>query len=187
VGVNAAAGRGPEGVSAVIFGIIVVNVFAAIWCIGGLYSAGAPVWCWPLPALVSVGIVVACLRETAGVPARSPEESARVGRLIGIWSGVEGVAILVAANGLANLGRARLVAPAIAMIVGLHFFPLAWGLPAPPYLALGCALVLLGAGSMLLPGAYPAPVAAFGAAILLWVTCIALVRRARAHAAVIKP
>lgn len=161
-------------------GLIVVNVFAAIWCILGLNGAGAPAWSWPLPALASAIIATLCLRATAGLPARSPEEGARVGRIIFIWSAAEGVAIVIVLNVLINLGQARLAVPAVAIIVGLHFFPLARGIPMPPYVALGSALTVLGAGAMLLPGPYPAPVAGFGAAILLWFTCIALVRKASA-------
>jgi hypothetical protein len=164
----------------VTYAYIVLNFFAAAWCIWGLQAAGRPVWSWVFPAIASLVIGAICLRATAGVPRRSREEGARIGRLIGIWSGIEAAGILVAVNVLAGVGRERLVVPAVAVIVGLHFFPLARGIPAPAYGVLGWALVVLGAGAMLLPGAYPAPVAAFGAAILLWVTCVALVRRALA-------
>jgi hypothetical protein len=52
-------------------------------------------------------------------------------RKAGIASGVEGLAILLAVNVLAHFGRSDYAAPVIAIIVGLHFMPLAQRLPAP--------------------------------------------------------
>ena len=61
-------------------------------------------------------------------PATSPEDLAReksTGKWFGIIFGAEGLGIFIAINIVANIGHPELEVPAIALVVGLHFFPLA--------------------------------------------------------------
>jgi uncharacterized membrane protein len=64
--------------------------------------------------------------------------------IVGIASAAEGVAIFVTAMVLLNLGRRDLVVPAVAIIVGLHFLPLALWLPAPIFYIPAALLVAIG-------------------------------------------
>jgi hypothetical protein len=52
-------------------------------------------------------------------------EEKRMGKWFGIIFGAEGLGIFVGINSVINLGYPDLVIPTIALVVGLHFFPLA--------------------------------------------------------------
>ena len=52
-------------------------------------------------------------------------EEKRMGKWFGIIFGAEGLGIFVGINIVVNLGYPDLVIPTIALVVGLHFFPLA--------------------------------------------------------------
>ena len=153
-------------------GIWVLSFFATLWAAIGVATAGFPQWSYIVPLAISAVIATICLRLVAGADMRSVQEGRRIGRLVVIWSAVEGIAIFVAVNVLDNLGLARFDLPAIAVIVGLHFIPLARGLPARLYYGTGAALVVLGLAATLLPIPDIAPTAGFGAAIILWASCM---------------
>lgn len=48
-----------------------------------------------------------------------------MGKWFGIIFGAEGVGILIGINVVTNIGHSDLVIPVIALVVGLHFYPLA--------------------------------------------------------------
>jgi hypothetical protein len=52
-------------------------------------------------------------------------EGKRSGKWFGIIFGAEGLGIFIAINVVINLGHADLTIPVIALVVGLHFYPLA--------------------------------------------------------------
>ncbi|WP_426669951.1 hypothetical protein ACPPVU_01655 [Mucilaginibacter sp. McL0603] len=52
-------------------------------------------------------------------------EGKQAGKWFGIIFGAEGLGIFVAINIVVNLGHADLTIPVIALVVGLHFYPLA--------------------------------------------------------------
>jgi hypothetical protein len=115
-------------------GLIMMAFFTTLWAgiaYGGL--AATPYW----PVLL---IFVACsavfifnavqLYRMAKFfpPATSPEDIAReknTGKWFGIIFGAEGLGIFIAINIVINLGHPELEIPVIALVVGLHFFPLA--------------------------------------------------------------
>jgi len=157
-------------------GIWVLTIFAAIWFAVGVAGAGLPWMALLVPSVVSGALIGWGLRTTGTEAPRN----LNVGRLVGIWSAVEGVAIFIAANVCVNIGAQDGVVPVIAIIVGLHFLPLARGIPLPLYYATGAALVALGLGALLLPGPERMGVTGFGAAAILWVSCVLLIRQAKA-------
>jgi hypothetical protein len=58
----------------------------------------------------------------------SPEDAAekkRMGKWFGIIFGAEGLLIFLAVNIVINLGHPDLIIPAIALVVALHFYPMA--------------------------------------------------------------
>ncbi|HVW96098.1 MAG TPA: hypothetical protein VHA56_09030 [Mucilaginibacter sp.] len=56
---------------------------------------------------------------------KEKEEGKKMGKWFGIIFGAEGVLIFLGVNVVINIGQPRLVIPVIALVVGLHFFPLA--------------------------------------------------------------
>ncbi len=161
------------------FGAMIMSVFAAIWWIVGGRASGFPAVAWlGVPLLVSGTILfLAWRRSSAAAPAPASDTGDRV---VGIASAAEGVAIFVAAIILPNIGHADWMAPVVAIIVGLHFLPIAKWLPAPSYYLTAALLVAVGAVGLALPAGRPRTiVVTVGAACILWVTSAAVLYRLR--------
>ena len=158
-----------------------MGVFAAIWWVVGVRASGyASPLVYGVPLVVTGLIVVAALRSRDRFEQVSSEEKARRDRLVGIASGIEGLAILVAVNALAKIGRSDYAAPVIAIIVGLHFVPLAQWLPARLYYATASLLVLLGVcGFAIQRPDQRLLIVSIGAACILWLTCAIVLSRGR--------
>lgn len=151
-------------------GPVILSIAAAIWAIAGLNLAQAQRITWLAPAIISAAIIAAVLAATRHHAPPPAAEEKRIGRLVGIWSGVEGVAIFLAINLCANLNRTRLIAAAICLIVGLHFVPLAKGLPVPAYYLTAALMTALGLAGILASAFVIPPAVALGAAAILWGT-----------------
>ena len=156
------------------FGVWMLSLFAAIWGVAALAALKAPGWAWLAPPAISVGVVVLCRRVGASA-AGTPGDGRRVGRLVGLWSAVEGIAIVLAINMLLKVGAVRLAGPAVGVIVGLHFLPLASEVsPCRLYYVTGTALIGVGVAAMFLPDPYPLAATGAGAAVILWLSSAAL-------------
>jgi len=154
-------------------GVVVLGVFALLWAGAALISAGCPLWLIAGPLTISAALCLWAFRTP--VPPRTPEEGRRIGRAVGLWSAVEGIAILAAINLLPRFGAAAAIPSAIAIIVGLHFLPLARALSRPLYYATGAAQVALGAASLLVLPPLRLPLLGAGAALVLWASAAALI------------
>ena len=154
-------------------GAMIMAVFAAIWWVVGIRaSAHGSVLMYSIPLFITGAIITAALRRGPGTVPLSSEEDSRRGRLVGIASGVEGVLIFVAVNVLANIGKRDFFAPIVAVIVGLHFLPLARWLPARFYYVTSALLVGLGiAGVSIADADRRLLTVSIGAACVLWLTC----------------
>jgi hypothetical protein len=158
--------------------IFVMSAFAAIWWMIGAAQSGRG-----SPMMYAVGIAISSLMVALGWRRGGPpvarEERKRRGRIVGIASAVEGAAIFAAVTVLVNLGRRDLIAPAVAMIVGLHFLPLARWLPAPIYYLAAVLLVAVGMAGVLVQD-LPARIltVGIGAAAVLWSSCAVVFLRA---------
>ncbi|HEX5433710.1 MAG TPA: hypothetical protein VFY05_05700 [Candidatus Angelobacter sp.] len=159
--------------------IIVLSFFAVIWWIVGASQLPRGSVLISAIGIVISGVFVAFDRRR-GVQPATREERKRRGRIVGIASGVEGVAIVAAVNVLVRMGRRDLIAPAVAIIVGLHFLPLARWLPARIYYLTAALLVAVGLGGALVQ-AGPVRILAvgMGAAAILWLSCAVVLLRAQ--------
>lgn len=63
---------------------------------------------------------------SAATSAEALAEKKRTGKWFGIIFGLEGIAIPIVVNIAIMMHHPELVIPAIALIVGLHFYPMAW-------------------------------------------------------------
>jgi len=118
----------------VAFGLLLMSVFTVGWT-GNTFAA------WPIPAAwtaFGIGLALAAWFITTGVRllrARGQfradltpqDEQVRktTGRNFGIIFGAEGVVIWLTVTILNATGNQDYVIPAIALIVGLHFYPMA--------------------------------------------------------------
>lgn len=75
-------------------GIIILNVFAAIWAVLGLVFMQAPSWMLVGLVLLSLGLVGWSWKKREMASNQCDAESRRIGRLVGLWSGAEGLARL---------------------------------------------------------------------------------------------
>jgi hypothetical protein len=156
-------------------GMIVLAVFAAAWAILGILLAGSDTRAVVVPILMSIALIGWSWRWSGFATSRGPH----VGKLVGLWSAIEGVAIIIVGNLLQHFHRPDLVIPAAVIIIGLHFFPLARGIPVRLYHATGAALLLLGLSALLLPAYERASITCFGAALILWSTVMLAVLQIR--------
>ena len=156
-------------------GLWVLCFFAAVWAVAGVLVDGAPTWWIGPPIVLSGAILIFALRR-----AGSPQESApHVGRLIGTWSAIEGIAMFLAANVLVNLHLRQAIMPVLAIIVGVHFLPLARGIPARLYYATGAALIVIGIVALIAPPWHLPLLVGGAAAAILWASAAASVLGAR--------
>ena len=93
--------------------------------------------------------------------------------------GLEMLAIILVTNIVAALGRADLIWPSIAVIVGLHFIPLARVFASPIYYVTAAVLTSLGLATPTLPNGSAQLLLGVGAALTLWAT--ALVTEPKIH------
>jgi hypothetical protein len=160
-------------------GLLVLTMFAAAWASVGLLVSGGARGLILLPIALSLALLACGWRGSGLVRSRGPH----VGKLVGLWSAIEGVAIIVTENVLQNLHRGDLIFPSVAIIVGLHFFPLARGIPVRLYHATGAGFVFAGLVGLLLPAAERPMAVGMSAALILWATALVVVLRARQVAA----
>jgi hypothetical protein len=158
-------------------GIWVLNIFAAIWGMGGIMVGHGSVWLAVVPIAISAALLFWSSRRPVGTG--NPVEGDHVGRAVGIATAIEGVAIFVVANVLINLHMPTLLLPAIAIIVGLHFLPLARWIPVPLYYRTSAGLIAVGLAASFFPPENRAIATGIAAAAVLWVSGVMLVRRGR--------
>ncbi|MGA9978680.1 MAG: hypothetical protein WBQ08_08600 [Candidatus Sulfotelmatobacter sp.] len=171
-----------------VAGAAILTLFGSAWCIVALALWPAhPVWSIPAGSVATVVLLALCvMRLTAlrNIPSiHDPVAAAkgkRAGMLFGIIFGAESGLIWLCAMLLARLGLSVWIPIAVAVIVGLHFIPLARVFEVPLYYwtgalsvlgMLGCSLIR-DAGTRLL-------CAGLTMAAVLWLTAVLLLLQAR--------
>lgn len=162
-------------------GAVFMFGFGVVWLLLGLFN-GRPSPAWMKAALVAAGVGLGAVILTLGMRAShlpspaslSPEQVAmnrEIGKHFYLIFGLEMAAIFVAVLALNLLHHPDFILCGIALIVGVHFVPLAALFHRPIYYwtgFLGCAIGLLGffiADSLLRQ-----KVVGLSFGLLLWVT-----------------
>lgn len=123
-----------ETVKGIASGLFMMAVFTIIWvgiAFGGLhtspYAIALIIFVIAAVVFITKGISIYKLaKHFPGVESEKDKaEEKRTGKWFGIIFGLEGLFIFIAINVVVNLGHAELTIPAIALVVGLHFYPLA--------------------------------------------------------------
>jgi hypothetical protein len=149
--------------------------FGAIWLILGLYARGqldAAALCWIAGCALALAAAAVRLMQRAGRTPATPEGAARNRVFYWINAG-QWVAVFVALNILHRLRLDVYGVSVIAVVVGLHFFPLARLFRNPLHYATGAlmvawsALVALKAPLDILQG-----ITALGAGVILWLSAV---------------
>ena len=143
-------------------GIAILCVMAAIWAGWSLYADHLAQWTYI--AAVTVALTPLVLMSGRQFPPRTAEDGRRIGRLVGLASFAEVVAIVGGVQVVAHMGRPDLIVCLIAAVVGLHFLPLARWMPMPRYYVSGLALMAAACVGLVTPVDYRIPFVAGAAA-----------------------
>ena len=171
-----------------VAGAAILTFFGSAWCIIALALWPAhPVWSIPAGFVATIVLFALCvmrLMALRNTPATDNPAAAakgkRAGMLFGIIFGTESGLIWLCATLLAHLGLSIWIPFAVAVIVGLHFIPLARVFEVPLYYwtgmlsvlgMLGCSLIR-DAGTRLL-------CAGLVMAAVLWLTAVLLLLQAK--------
>ncbi len=165
----------PEGTERI--GAIACWAFGVAWAIWGLtgVSAGFALAA-AIVAVLAVAVAVTVFRGGDGRrPRRLPRDWQRRYNLLVV---AQFVLIFLASLGLGMVGVPELIPPAICLIVGIHFIPLAgiFDMPAYRVTALGlCGVAVIG-GALLAPtgAATVRAVVGLGAALVLWAAAVSV-------------
>ncbi|MGK5044396.1 hypothetical protein ACQ4WP_00670 [Janthinobacterium sp. GB4P2] len=155
------------------------GVWVAAWC---EQTFGAqPLALLPIAGLTVLLFMLAWSQfrrhRAAHAAAEQSPQAKRVGRLFNIVNAGQWIAIFIVGNVLKNVGLQAWFIPAVILIVGLHFFPLAWLFKARRHLAIGVALCVWAIGYPLTVRHGPIhPVGCLGAGLILWVAARSAVR-----------
>ena len=155
------------------------GLWVAAWCVQ-TYGAH-PLALLPVAAITVLLLMLAWRQfrrhRAAHAAAEQSPQAKRTGRLFNIVNMGQWIAIFIVGNALKNMGLQAWFIPAVILIVGLHFFPLAWLFKARRHLAIGMALCVWAIGYPLTLQHGPLnPGGCLGAGLILWVAALSAVR-----------
>lgn len=159
-----------------VIAVATIASYGSAWWIVGLWAAGrgSRLGYAVAGALLVLLLAGAWWRKSDETPERR-RERARRGHIIGVVTGAQAVLIMIVLYLLRLAGGIDLLAPLIAIIVGLHFLAFARLFPARLYYVTSALLVLLGlAGFAFRPGPPRLLIVSISAAAILWLTCVAV-------------
>ena len=166
-----------------VAGAAILTLFGSLWCILALSLWPAhPGWSIPAGSAATLALLGLCfirIRATRNIPSVDDPIAAargkRAGMLFGIIFAAEGGLIWLCATLLAHFGLGVWIPIAVAIIVGLHFIPLARVFGVPLYYWTG-ALSVLGVLGCLLIHDVPTRLLCAGMtmAAVLWLTAVLL-------------
>ena len=155
------------------------GLWVAAWCVQ-TYGA-QPLRLLPVAAITVLLFMLAWRQfsrhRAAHAAAEQSPQAKRVGRLFNIVNMGQWIAIFIVGNVLKNLGLQAWFIPAVILIVGLHFFPLAWLFKARRHVAIGMALCVWAIGYPFSVRLGPLdPIGCLGAGLILWGAALSAVR-----------
>jgi hypothetical protein len=155
-----------------------MSFFGAVFFVAAIVPETG--WRTPLllvPCIAFAVFSIAAIRRLRSATPQTADENPRSDRIIS-WATVgEGVAIPVMIVAVDNTGHPGLVLPGIALIVGLHFLPMAYAIPFPRFYALGGSLIVAAALGAVLPAPVGWIVSGLSASAALWMASVVALRR----------
>jgi hypothetical protein len=128
----------------------------------------------PFMGFAMIGVAAICVLRN---PGKGITASGKAERAI-MWSSTaEGIGLFLASNIVINLHRAELLLPAMALVVGAHFIPIARAAAFPPFYALGAALITAALIGFVVPAPLGGAISGLMAAAGLWTASVIAVRR----------
>lgn len=153
-------------------GALIYALVSAFWIVIAIFWGGVSSMVMIGTAVIFILLLIAAAISTlrrANQSNMPQEASAALGKWFGIIFAAEGIGIGVGSGILVGLGLAQWIAPWVALVVGLHFFPLAHLLKLPFDYVLGTAIVLLVLITVVfMPLENWAGILGIGTAVFLW-------------------
>lgn len=176
-------------------GVMFMAFFGTVWAavgIGGLQGWGS-VWLLILAVLIGAALFVSGITLIRGSRSLSNETNNRNSKRVGMWFNIvfaaEFVLIFIAAIVCGSVGHFEWFFPIMAIIVGTHFFPLAYLFQVRIYYVTGTLLCLLGIAILLFVplkinlGQHEIiawwALVGFGSMLVLWVTSVVILSMGR--------
>jgi hypothetical protein len=167
----------------IVGGAAILTLFGCFWCIDALtFWPTRPGWGIPVASAATFTLLVFCIFRCIA-SAKMPDshdpaaaaEGKRAGKIFGMVFGIEGGLIGLTSALLAHFGLGDWILVAIALIVGVHFLPLAHVFKVPLYYWTG-GLAVLGTLFCLLIHAVGTRLFCVGLlmAAVLWLTTLLL-------------
>jgi hypothetical protein len=160
-------------------GAVIMGFFGAVFAALTMrlqWQAGAAMLALPFIVFLAIG---AAAIHTLGLKGNGIVLSERTKKAL-MWSSTgEGIGIFLASNVVTNLHRPDLLLPAIALVVGLHFLPIAYAAAFRPFYALAAFLLLSAVVGFLVAAPVGGEVAGIAAALGLWFASTAAIVRER--------
>lgn len=170
-------------------GVMFMTFFGALWASIGIVGSrelGAP-WLLIISGLVTLVLLTGAISlfgkarkmNSAAFTPEDKEHWRKINRKFGLIFGLEGVAIFIASIICNAINQFELFFPIMALIVGIHFFPLAQLFREKFYYGTGAVLCILGIITFFLPMEATighvtliatSAFIGFGSALTLWVT-----------------
>lgn len=155
-------------------GATMVGFFGAAWLLLGMVSAGVS-WQVGLAAVLPVFLLITFLgglvrRRLPKIAEVETPEKKRMMRVFVMINVVQWVGIFAVASLLANLHLNAWIIPAIVLIIGAHFIPLARIFQAPQHVKTGLAMMLCAAAAVVLPVSVRDTVECVAAGTILWIS-----------------
>ena len=177
----------PRAITGMASGMFIMTLFGAAWFSWGLAATHiSHVWLTTLLACSGLALLVAAIslfrlgRRTARQDGPPNPDQKRALRRMGRWYGIifaaEFVAIWIAVNFLYHFHGDPYIAPVIALIVGIHFVPLARLFRFPGYYLVAAAIIAVSLLSFDIPCPLRETVVGLGLGAILWFTCAAMIR-----------
>jgi len=121
-------------VKGIALGLIMMAVFTSAWAAIAYHGlAASDYWLallvFPIFSIIFIINAVRLYKIAPLYPKLTSEadlaEEKRMGKWFGIIFGAEGLGIFIGINIVVNIGHPELTIPVLALVVGLHFYPLA--------------------------------------------------------------
>jgi hypothetical protein len=158
-------------------GATIVGFFGAAWLVLGMVSDGVS---WQvavaavLPFFVLIGFLGTLVRRRLPkIGHEETPEKKQMMRVFMIVNVVQWVGIFGVVNLLGKLHLNAWIVPAIVLIVGAHFLPLARIFHAPQHVKTGIAMMLCAAAALVLPVSVRDTVECVSAGAILWISAAA--------------
>lgn len=119
-------------VRSIATGLLMMAFFTTMWAgiaYGSLNGSNIGLIIFPLLCLAFISYAIYLFMISKRFPKLETDEDRAEGKRSGMWFGIifgaEGLLIFIAINIVTNIGHADLTIPVIALVVGLHFYPMA--------------------------------------------------------------